>query len=384
MPRKPQPPVQQTAVGDGIVQVAGSNNTVTSTFTKIINIFKGDAETAEQRTRRILLNHVENFWVKGILEKSLHGVALLELGIKEDPDAVHYPWAICREATHEAIPAGTTMLEIFEQIGLGRSLLILGAPGAGKTTMLLELARLLIERARQDVTEPIPMVFNLASWTEKQSLADWLAVELNTGYTVSKKRAPTLIEGNKLLLLLDGLDEVRPESRAKCVEAISQFRKEHDLTSLAVCSRSQEYAAANTRLAFDGAIEIQPLTAGQVEVYFERFGGKLAGIRQVLQSDAVLQEMAETPLFLSVMTLAYHGKQGTDILVSKSVEQQRKHLFDTYIARMFERPERARIEPFARQDVLHWLSWLARQMIEHNQVPYLLERMQPDWLPRSG
>ena len=123
-----------------------------------------------------MLGHVENFWVKGILEKSLYGAALLDLGIKEDPDAVKtYPWAIKREATKETLPAGTSMLEIFQEIGMGRSLLILGAPGAGKTTMLLELTRQLIECARQDVTEPIPVVFNLSSWTEKLSLAEWLA-----------------------------------------------------------------------------------------------------------------------------------------------------------------------------------------------------------------
>ena len=382
MPQKISPPsVNQTAVGNDDIQIVGSNNVIT----RITNFFAGDTEAQrDQRTRRILLNHVENFWVKGILEKSLHGVALLELGIKEDPHAVHYPWAIRRESAPETLPAGTTMLEIFEQIGLGRSLLILGAPGAGKTTMLLELARLLIERARQDAAEPIPMVFNLSSWTEKQSLADWLAAELNAGYTVSKKHAPKLIEGDKLLLLLDGLDEVRPESRAKCVEAINQFRKEHGLTCVAACSRSQEYADLNARLAFDGAIEIQPLTAGQVEAYFERFGGKLAGIRQALQSDPVLQEMAETPLFLSIMTLAYQNQQATGILVSASAEEQRKHIFDTYIDRMFERPGRAQTERFSRPDVLRWLSWLASKMIEYNQSPYLLERMQPDWLPEVG
>jgi predicted NACHT family NTPase len=48
------------------------------------------------------------------------------------------------------------MLEIFDSIGMGRSLLILGVPGSGKTTMLLELARQLIARAREDVTYLIP------------------------------------------------------------------------------------------------------------------------------------------------------------------------------------------------------------------------------------
>jgi DNA replication protein DnaC len=157
-------------VVDSVV-ITGDNNT--TFFQKVVNIFKSDSETLEHRNRRILLGHVENAWIKGVLDASLHGAALLDLGIKQDPEAVtKYPWEIKKESTNETLPAGTSMLEIFDSIGMGRSLLILGAPGSGKTTMLLELARQLIERAREDVTYPIPMVFNLASWTEKLSLVD--------------------------------------------------------------------------------------------------------------------------------------------------------------------------------------------------------------------
>src|SRR5688500_17699081 len=63
-------------------------------------------ESLDQHNRRVMLDHVENFWVKGILEKSLHGAALLELGIKEDPIAVNYPWTIKKEPTNETLPAG--------------------------------------------------------------------------------------------------------------------------------------------------------------------------------------------------------------------------------------------------------------------------------------
>ena len=121
------------------------------------------AEQLEQRNRRVMLDHVENFWVKGVLEKSLHGAALLELGVREDPGALRYPWTVKRESSDEPLPPGKSMLEIFREIGMGRSLLVLGAPGAGKTTMLLQLARGLLERARADGAEPIPVVFHLAS-----------------------------------------------------------------------------------------------------------------------------------------------------------------------------------------------------------------------------
>jgi hypothetical protein len=70
MANKPQPPpIQQTAIGDGNVQVAGDHNTVNVNQTiiqKFFNIFKSDSETLEQRNRRILLGHVENAWIKGL------------------------------------------------------------------------------------------------------------------------------------------------------------------------------------------------------------------------------------------------------------------------------------------------------------------------------
>jgi hypothetical protein len=387
--KKTPPTVTQNVSGDnnivvggdvsGVV-VVGNENTVNQTIIqKFFNIFKSDSETLEQRNRRILLGHVENAWIKGVLDASLHGAAMLDLGIKQDPEAVtKYPWAIKKESTDETLPAGTSMLDIFDSIGMGRSLLILGAPGSGKTTMLLELARQLIARAREDVTYPIPMVFNLASWTEKLTLADWLAQELNNLYSVPRKTAPDWVKGDKLLLLLDGLDEVRQESRAKCVEAINAFRKAHGLTSLAVCSRSQDYADLNAKLSFEGAIEVQPLTQKQIAEFFTRFGKEMAGIKQVLKKDSALREMAETPLFLSIMIMAYRDKRDVEILTSQDENAQRKHLFDTYIERMFER--RSENATLKKQNVLHWLSWLSRKMIEHNQEPYFIENMQPNWL----
>ena len=349
----------------------------------LLNVEKPDTETLEQRNRRLLLGHVENAWIKGVLDASLHSAALLDLGIKQDPDAVTiYPWAIKKESTDETLPAGTSILEIFDSIGMGRSLLILGAPGSGKTTMLLELARQLIARAREDVTYPIPMVFNLASWTEKLTLADWLAQELNNLYSVPRKTAPDWVNGNKLLLLLDGLDEVRQDSRAKCVEAINAFRKEHGLTSLAVCSRSQDYANLNAKLSFEGAIEVQPLTQGQIAEFFDRFGDEMEGIKQALEKDSGLREMAETPLFLSIMLLAYRDKRDGEILVSGDEKARRKHIFDNYIERMFEHLRLKNIH-FKKRNVLHRISWLASNMITHNISSFLFEDMQPTWLKQS-
>src|SRR5690606_3278352 len=47
----------------------------------------------------------------------------------------------------------------------GRSLLILGAPGAGKSVLLHQLARDLLDRARDDPREPVPVPLSLGGWT---------------------------------------------------------------------------------------------------------------------------------------------------------------------------------------------------------------------------
>src|SRR6266545_6112977 len=102
----------------------------------------------EQRNRGRMLDKVEAFWVKGVLEQSLYQVVRLELGFEHASSQVSHPWeTVLQQANQpkQSIPAGKPVIAVFDDL-LGE-LLILGAPGAGKTTMLLELTRDLIARA---------------------------------------------------------------------------------------------------------------------------------------------------------------------------------------------------------------------------------------------
>jgi hypothetical protein len=83
---------------------------------------------------------------------------------------------------------GTPILQIFDEHA--GQLLILGAPGAGKTILLLKLARALISRAEKSPTERIPVIFALSTWgNEQPPLEDWLAAELHQSYGISKELA---------------------------------------------------------------------------------------------------------------------------------------------------------------------------------------------------
>ena len=52
---------------------------------------------------------------------------------------------------------------------------------------------------------------------------------------------------------------------------------------------------------------IQPLAQVQIHSYLAAGGPQLAELRQAMQTDTTLQELAQSPLMLSTMSVAYHG-----------------------------------------------------------------------------
>ena len=127
------------------------------------------------------------------------------------------------------------------------------------------------------------------------------------------------------------------------------------------------------------AVIVQPLTAQQIDDYLSSAGGHLAEVRVAVGKDKELQELAATPLMLSVLTLAYQEKTVEDLLAAGSYETQRTQVFATYVQRMLKR--RSAHTRYTRQQTMHWLKWLASEMVRHNQTEFYIERMQPDWFP---
>jgi hypothetical protein len=337
----------------------------------------------EQRAPELdtLLKRVKRDWIQGVLERSLHGAAAIELGLEECAGAVDSPWdAVLQlpDRSGSTLPRGTRIVDVFEE--MSQALLILGQPGSGKTTMLLELARDTIARAEQYPAQPVPVVFNLSTWAvERQSIAEWLIGELNVRFYIPREIARSWVENDELLLLLDGLDEVRQEHREACAEAINRFRLEHGLAPIAVCSRVEDYGRLNTRLKL-GAILLQPLTSEQIDEYIERAGAELSAVREALQHDAGFRGMVDSPLMLNIMTMAYRGMPTGELQPLDSVAAHRKHVLDAYTGRMFER--RGEQRDYSPEQTMCWLAWLAHRMSQHSQRIFSIEQLQPSWLSR--
>jgi hypothetical protein len=328
----------------------------------------------------VLLDRVHRYWVRGVLEQSLYQEARIELGMTVTVDVPH-PWDVVvasPDGSSRVVPAGTTMVEVFNE--LDETMLVRGASGSGKTAMMLELLRELLQRANTDSHHPIPVVLTLSSWAlRREPLGDWIIRELATRYKISTVQAQIWLNTDQLAPLLDGLDEVAEEHQQACVTAINDFRAQRGATRIVVCCRTTDYKRLREPLRTYGTLTIQPLTRKQVEDFLSCAGAPVAAVHAALTADSLLGELIQSPLMLSIAILAYRDAPVGTVATGDDNQQLRDRLFATYVCTMLTRRRSDRHS--ARQTVLR-LAFIADRMMRKSQTVFTLELL--DYLTVPG
>ena len=328
-----------------------------------------------RRSRQNLIRYQRDYLREGILEESLHHATPISLRLHKQPDALQKT-----ERPSEPLPAGTRITQIYDK---DNKLLILGRSGAGKTTLLLALARDLLNRAEQNEGDSIPIFLNLSSWARKHlPLTEWLIEELQSKYNISLEVSRKWIDNNRVILLLDGLDEMNLDDMQRCIEIINTYCDEHKSVSIVVCSQSDKYGSLKTRIKLWNAVTVQPLTVEQIDAYLKNSDKQLEALRLALHDDSELQEMFTTPLMLSILVQAYQGKPVEDLIGAGSPEEQRQHVLTVYVKHILERGG-VQTDYKKQEKTIHWLAWLAGQMKQHHQTVFNFKQVQSDWLPNG-
>ena len=353
-----------------------------------------------QRWRRDLLGAMAAE-VNMRLDDSLHNDHLIQLVMADKTEQVGRPEKITvnpsnsppwwkqllkfRRVTTESEP-GQKVIEVFNQQDIAGKLLILGAPGSGKTTMLLDLAKDLITGAQDHQHQPIPIIAELSDWKDNnQPIDQWLAANLKSRYNLPEAITQEWITSRRLLPLLDGLDELGLERQKLCVQQLNQFL--NNVPHVVVCCREEEYKAGEQILEMRGAVCLQPLSDQQIENYLKRLNCRhlWPGIQQ--DSDGLL-ELARMPLLLHLISVAYPDglkpakKYFKDPKAKEDYQQQcRQRLFEDYIDRKLKENHDCR--GYSEEKTKRWLGWLAKRLKERQQTEFLIEKMQPDMLNNS-
>lgn len=314
-----------------------------------------------ERQRKTLLKNVRNR-LRNIADQQPYYNFFVELGKSVSSHN--------RTRSAPPPPATLPIIEIFDRSD--GWLLILGAPGAGKSTTVNSITNELWARAELDSTERIPVVFSLASWNgNDKTLDEWLVRNLKADYDISPVVASYWIAQDKLLPLLDALDEASPAVRKSCVLAINEFRARHT-TQVVVSSREDEYETTGEKLDVGVAIQLKPLNDAQIDKFVCDIGKDGLTLQELLGAYPKLRELAQTPFMLTTMASSSSQIAANVVSIRHQAGQISKLVLDSYIRQMllYAKDDDLLTAP---SQMTHYVSYMAKAMWSVNSSAFLPE-----------
>lgn len=242
----------------------------------------------------------------------------------------------------------------------GGRILLLGAPGAGKTTTLLAFARDAAVARLSNPSEPLPVLASIHRWDHRSRLRAWL-------HRVSPW--PKLND-EQLLFLLDGLDElggprpVNPQNpkgkhydpRARFLDVLA---RDLPTGSVVVTSRDLDYREIGEPAPLNAALTLQPLSDAQVRDYLA--ARDQAFLWDRVERDPEFAALVRTPLLLGMLSLAIGQESALEEQDAALLDEGL--IFDRYISRRFvHEASKPGILPFDEKETRAFLATLAVTM----------------------
>jgi hypothetical protein len=277
-------------------------------------------------------------------------------------------------------------------------LLIVGEPGAGKTVLLLKVAINLLKNTNLSTKEAFPVIFNLASWSEEYAdFGEWLKSILVSGNRLSEDFASHLILEKRLILLLDGLDELarnNPENkankkRAACLEALNKYL---DGEKSIICCRIDEFVEMRKNAAQDAPVsakvEILNLIEAELLNVLEharnhndtKYHASAKNLIRLLIRNAMLRRILCTPFYFTIALEIFYKHIPEEVTLPNDKKKLKTFLIERFVTKKLD------ITPnpndFNERKTKTWLKWLAKTMERKQSVLFELADLQPSDLDK--
>ncbi|MBD1873806.1 NACHT domain-containing protein [Nodosilinea sp. FACHB-131] len=201
-------------------------------------------------------------------------------------------------------------------------LMVLGGPGIGKSTFLRKIGLEALRKNGQIQRACIPVLIDLKELRDEAiDLKQKIATEFATcGFPEAEAFTEASLAQGKLLVLLDGLDEVPTQNLNRVVEHIEKFVDAHSSNAFVASCRIAAYRGSHgTCFKRFTDVTLAEFDDEQIEQFIHRWFRSDLDLEsstadkywQLLQKDEnrATKELAQTPLLLTFLCLVYDRQQ---------------------------------------------------------------------------
>ncbi len=196
-------------------------------------------------------------------------------------------------------------------------LMVLGAPGSGKSTFLRKIGLEALQgKQGQFKHDCIPVFLELKRFKPNDNpIRNWITQDFQScGFPQPENLTKRLLDQGKLLILLDGLDEVSTKQLDTAIKQIQDFVKTYPDNRFIASCRTAAYYQRFSRFK---TVEIAEFDDNQIQQFIYNWFQSEEDIQsetaqtcwQRVQEEVAVKELAKTPLLLTFLCLVYDRAQ---------------------------------------------------------------------------
>ncbi|HEX8353018.1 MAG TPA: NACHT domain-containing protein [Pyrinomonadaceae bacterium] len=274
------------------------------------------------------------------------------------------PLRLISGATEESV-------DLFSQAAASHRCIVLGGPGTGKTTLMKSLVTSVVKgRAREEALKDlIPVFVVLRNLAKKEHTVEQAVVAAfaDHHFPGAEKFVASALEQGKLLVILDGLDEVGA-SRDFVAEQIQNFCEFDDQRAeqnrLIVTCREHSYRTKDLQGVIPEVVRVEPFANHHMRVFLQGWpphkGRTAMKLYSLIQNDPQIRDICRNPLLLTILTGLYLDTDNFELPSSR--ERFYKDAVDELLV---HRPERRHVrQAFDADDKRQILERVALDRLE--------------------
>lgn len=189
--------------------------------------------------------------------------------------------------------------------------IVLGKPGAGKSTFLKYLALQSIAKDSKIKQKRLPIFISLHEYSHtKQSLMDFIIKQFDIcDFPEAAPFLERVLANGKCLILLDGMDEVGQERQNEVIQEMLDFSDKYSDNQFVISCRVAAYNHWFQRFT---DVEMADFNEDQMQQFIQNWFREEPKVGEEcwkkLKGSPQLKELATIPLLLTLLCITYHER----------------------------------------------------------------------------